>query len=894
MRLRMFFMFLPIYLHLFKPVSPTVTSCGLGMCLCDDKTNSSLCKPPKKKQPLRFFPKLPDYISDVSFRYFTRHRLSTDDLENLTSLPLQALRLQHLNLEKMESGLFRNFKSLATIEIAHNKKLSPRVLRDSFKNMTSSLQILLLTSNNWKKIEPDLFRYVSHTSLRTLVLARNQLLNFTSAVIRGLNLTTLDLSFSSFKDLRIFCQNETNGFPNLKRLQLQSTKLRNIPNFTFDCLPDLQIFNVQNNKLDKFPTFCLDTQNVTNRLEELYLENTGIIGNIQEELFQCLKNLKKLYISRNKITNIPNFCNPDGESNVPGLEDFRLQFSFLSRLRNNSFKCLPALRILDLRNNIMRDIPNFCGVKHHSFTPNLANLYLSNTSIITLRGYRFQCLPRLKKLDLRFNYFTEMPLFCNESRQSLHPNLRELDLSNTKLKYLFKHSFACLQTLQILDLSNTEIYQLSDNIFSPLKSLKWFQIGYAKSLKRISKYAFNISSLLTMKFIYNDFDFEGNKKYSPTDMFKWCPNVTTLYLTGNHFPTGPLGNTLLKPLHKLVTLSLEENRMDTIHEDTFKSMKSLKRISLKQNKLIGWKDTVFENLTNLIRLNLELNRIAVFNKTSVPPYIMNNLEAFSLAFNPFDCGCDMIWFRDWLRNTNVTLLNFPQRYTCQTPGNMLRKSILSLTLTEEDCKEKKPWLIPLISMSVFAFVLVSSSIIIAVQLPSIKNLVYYYRLKRMGYVKLLNEQEFKYDAFVVYCEADESWVFQKLVPKLESEEIRLCIPDREFEVGADRCGQIEDAFKNSRKVLVVLSNEFAKNEWCLWQVNLVEERLRQKGETSVVFLLYKSINSNNMISSLHRTLKKRSVVTWYEGGARETVFWKVVVLALESPLGEPPVSVVNG
>ncbi|XP_062596803.1 toll-like receptor 13 [Saccostrea cucullata] len=893
MTIKVFFIYVPVFLHLLKTISAITTSCGLGLCLCDHKAHSAICRPAKKKQPLQFLPRLPRNTSDVTIRYFTRQNLSASDLINITSLPLKTLRLEHLNLEYLESGLFQYFEKLTTLEISHNKKLSSQILRDSFRNMTSSLQVLLLTSNNWKKLVPDTFRYVSHTSLRTLVLARNQLLNFTTEVLRDLNLTALDLSFSYFKDL-IVCQGDIGGIPNLKRLQLQSTKLRNIPNCTLECLPDLRILNLQNTKLGKFPKLCFDTRKVTNRLEELNLINIGIIGNIPEERFQCLKSLKKLNLNNNKITSIPRFCNPEGKSNVPGLEDFRLQYSLLSRLSNNSFSCLPALRILDLRNNIMKDIPNFCSEKHQSFTPNLTTLYLSNTSIITLKGYQFQCLPRLRKLDLRFNYFSEMPVFCNTSRQSLHPNLRELYLSNTKLKYLFKKNFLCLQSLQTLDLSHTELYQLSNNIFSPLKSLKKLKIGYVKSLKIIFKYAFNISSLLTMKFIYNDFDFEGNKKYYPEHMFKWCPNVTTLYLNGNHCPTGSLGNVLLKPLHKLAALFLEENRMDTIHEDTFRSMKSLKRISLKQNKLIGWKDTVFENLTKLIHLDLALNRIAVFNQTSIPPYIINNLETFSLAFNPFDCGCDMIWFRNWLQKTNVTLLNFPEKYTCQTPGNMLRKSILSLTLTEEDCKEKNPWLIPLISMSVCAFVLVSSSIIIAVQLPSIRNLVYYYRLKRMGYVKLLNEQEFKYDAYVVYCDADESWVFQKLVPKLESEELRLCLPDREFEVGADKCGQIEEAFKNSKKVLVVLSNEFAKSEWCLWQTNLVEERLRQKGETSVVFLLYKSINSNNMISSLHRTFKKRSVVTWYEGGTREAVFWKVVVLALETPLGEPPVSVVNG
>lgn len=49
-----------------------------------------------------------------------------------------------------------------------------------------------------------------------------------------------------------------------------------------------------------------------------------------------------------------------------------------------------------------------------------------------------------------------------------------------------------------------------------------------------------------------------------------------------------------------------------------------------------------------------------------------------------------------------------------------------------------------------------------------------------------------------------------------------------------------------------------------------------------------------MISSLHRTMKTHPIITWHEGGTREKMFWKVFILAVQSPLGEPPVSVLDG
>ena len=162
----------------------------------------------------------------------------------------------------------------------------------------------------------------------------------------------------------------------------------------------------------------------------------------------------------------------------------------------------------------------------------------------------------------------------------------------------------------------------------------------------------------------------------------------------------------------------------------------------------------------------------------------------------------MIWFKKWSFTTNVTLLNFPKiyMYSCKTPANMLHKPLLSLKLTEEDCKEKNIWLIVIISSCGGAFLLLCIAITTSLQMPTIKNYMYYFRLKKMGYVKLINEQEFTYDAHVVYCESNEKWVIQTLVAKLETKGFRLCIADRDFEVGADKCDQIVSAFKESKKI----------------------------------------------------------------------------------------------
>lgn len=405
-----------------------------------------------------------------------------------------------------------------------------------------------------------------------LILASNPLLDFDAGVVRKLHLKTLDLSSSKIKSMIKLCPaNSVSLLPSLSTLQLGNTKIKTIPNNFFCCFPNLKTISLEKTKLGTFPTgFCSHSQNVTNNLQKINLGETGIRGVISNKHFKCLTNLKTIDLDRNKITEVPLFCNSLGNSFVPKLLVLSLQKTSITFFQHDSMNCLPALQKLDLKENRLKTLPTFCGTNNTSYTPNLKVLSLKNTGITTLFGYKFNCLPNLQHLDLQGNYFSEVPLFCNDLNQSINPVLKYLDLSHTKIKKIKYSSFLCLASLETLDLSYTEIFQLDDNIFSFLRSLECVQISYLTNLKSISKYAFNCSSLRTLKFKNNNFDFEKTGKYSPVHLFKSCANITTLDLSGNHFSTGSLSQEILKPLTKLVNLSLAENRMDTIHVDTFR------------------------------------------------------------------------------------------------------------------------------------------------------------------------------------------------------------------------------------------------------------------------------------------------------------------------------------
>ena len=47
--------------------------------------------------------------------------------------------------------------------------------------------------------------------------------------------------------------------------------------------------------------------------------------------------------------------------------------------------------------------------------------------------------------------------------------------------------------------------------------------------------------------------------------------------------------------------------------------------------------------------------------------------------------------------------------------------------------------------------------------------------------------------------------------------------------------------KKCWKVVVIMSNEFAKSDWCQWEVDFVQQRRRKKGKESFILIMLKSL-----------------------------------------------------
>jgi len=78
---------------------------------------------------------------------------------------------------------------------------------------------------------------------------------------------------------------------------------------------------------------------------------------------------------------------------------------------------------------------------------------------------------------------------------------------------------------------------------------------------------------------------------------------------------------------------------------------------------------------------------------------------------------------------------------------------------------------------------------------------------------MAEQAEYQYDVFVSYSHANQTWVWDELLLKLEQAGLKVCIDDRDFEIGVPILTNVERAVDNSCHTLLVLTPAWVESEW---------------------------------------------------------------------------------
>ncbi|XP_068979093.1 lutropin-choriogonadotropic hormone receptor isoform X5 [Bombus flavifrons] len=268
------------------------------------------------------------------------------------------------------------------------------------------------------------------------------------------NLTKLDLTSNNITDIparafhRIF---------NLEVLLLRRNHLHAIADDAFTNLTSLRVLELDDNYLTKIPTAIVKLSG----LEDLSLSNNRI-ETLEEHVFQRVTNLLSLDLRGNPIKEI----------------------------HGNTFRNLRKLRKLILSNlKELRIFPNLNGTK------SLEVLRLDRAQVTSVPTSLCEQCPKLKSLDMKSNFLTEMPNLrnCSELRvldlaSNVIPSLpdepfkglnmlHDLLLSNNKLQVIPSDAFVGLSRLQVLDLESNYIEYIHPDAFKETKHLEDLNLG---------------------------------------------------------------------------------------------------------------------------------------------------------------------------------------------------------------------------------------------------------------------------------------------------------------------------------------------------------------------------------------------------------------------------------
>ncbi|VDI57560.1 Hypothetical predicted protein [Mytilus galloprovincialis] len=125
---------------------------------------------------------------------------------------------------------------------------------------------------------------------------------------------------------------------------------------------------------------------------------------------------------------------------------------------------------------------------------------------------------------------------------------------------------------------------------------------------------------------------------------------------------------------------------------------------------------------------------------------------------------------------------------------------------------------------------------------------------------------------------------------MEHEQIKLCVHHREFDPGVPITENIDKYMNKSWKVVIIMSNDFARSDWCQWECDYVQERRRRQGKDACVLMMLKAIDAYHMTSGI-RSLLHTTPYLRYKKGIGEALFWQAVVNTLRRPLSVPPMAI---
>lgn len=351
-------------------------------------------------------------------------------------------------------------------------------------------------------------------------------------------------------------------------------------------------------------------------------------------------------------------------------------------------------------------------------------------------------------------------------------------------------------------------------------------------------------------------------------------------------------NGFLQTLPVLQDIDLSGNRLEEVQKGTFKATSnSLKNLDLSGNVIARLHPKSFASLSGLKSLDISQNEIGV-----IPQGLLDNFTSISTFFvseNPLNCSCDLLYLSNWYKGaifeTNRTKLTTDVKDIDCTP---FRNDSVLYDWIQEQEQICNPIPTRVRIQGNGATVKVLTSVVIVMAIVCVAALLifkYQLEIRVIIYAKTgfrcfrptKDDEEKEYDAFVSFSNHDDRFVLNELLPRLEGRQSaswKLCVHHRDFAVGESIATNIVNAIDRSKRVIIILSNEFLESDWCSYEFRTAHSQALRERARRIILIMMNDVN----IDKLDKELKAYISTNTYLK-ADDSLFWSKLEYALPEP-----------
>ncbi|XP_018427330.1 PREDICTED: toll-like receptor 13 [Nanorana parkeri] len=798
--------------------------------------------------------------------------------------PPGVLGLELQNCQVLERKYFAQFMDLHFDRCEEFEELhfSIAVHCDGVANLNVALKEvpletdwLCLTDYRGVTMETDMFS--RFTSLNALYIETRNV-EFQPGTFSGLSqLTTLRIGAKSELNNITFHKDTFYGLNSLQELKISYIQFSAFNFSVFNHLHLLDHLFLEENNITYLSAVTASLGTLTN------LKKLSVIGNKIAKLRRadCLTsqnpisygqfvdfNISHLDLSANVFSVIEqkSLCN------FPHLELFTLGKSGIEM--ENVYKSgIKTIKTISLQNNGLYTF-QICAYASHFKAEELLLMFSAIYEINTFKGsckylkklnltgnalekigvQQMQKLDDLLDLDLSKNNIESLKTCTNESSPTL--KLIYLNVSSNYLTRLQKGQFACLKELKSLSLENNKINHIDDLAFDGLDELQLLNL---QSNNLFSIGEFTLSNL----FLWSPFvNFTKLEKlyYSgnPEDIsnfsaiinsLNYLPSLKFLYLhdTNNIIKYNQINvNTIFQNLSHLKLLHLKNSGIDHLNSKViFSDLYDLEFLIIENQNMQEVDSVVFDSMPNL--------KYIYFLQTTFP------------------CSCHFKGLVSWLEsNTHVSVIDFHNQ------GCLINHISMNLIFfLNNNCQSDLDFIMFLLS-----FLCTLLFMCISLFYESIWWYILYivYTIKCWLNHRLQHKGNYEYDVFVSYNTNNEQWVTEQLLPNLEQNGapfFKVCIHNRDFEIGKDIVENIMDSIYNSRWTVCIITHSYLQSNWCSLEMRMATYRLLTESKDSLILIFLDKISREELhyYHRLTKVLNKKTYLDWPDDEKGQQLFW---------------------